>query len=559
MLRFFRTIGGKLSLSIAISIIAILISVSITTFLALKTTNVGLKVYEVGLFEVEQALSIQTEFEAFRGLVARTPAEYDSKKQAAFKKAAEEKLASIKLRLKDISSKGKINKNLEDIENGINLATSSSKQIFKYSANFAQDQANTVLSGDFAKAEKKLNNALKIFLKNAKQTAEHGSEELISLKNQIINYSLLSVITGILVTLITAGLLVRKLGLRLANLNQAMIVLSKGNTDLNIPDTTAKDEIGTMARALDIFKTNAIDVKKMQDERALQTQKAEEDRRKIMNNTANSFDAHVDGIVAKLGGVSDELKMSAELMASISQKTNERTENVTHASKQASTNIQTVAAATEQLSASTSEINRQVSQASNVSQQAVDEVSKASHHMALLASTSEKIGEVTALISDIAEQTNLLALNATIESARAGEAGKGFAVVVSEVKALANETAKATAQISGQIQEIQNVTKQTVSSMDETEKVIAELNKTSTSIATAVNEQKSAIHEIAQSIQKASSDTDSVTRNLNEVNQSAEETGATSNQVLNTADELFQQSELLNKEIEKFIAEVRTG
>ena len=219
--------------------------------------------------------------------------------------------------------------------------------------------------------------------------------------------------------------------------------------------------------------------------------------------------------------------------------------------------METVAAAAEQLSNSITEIGRQVSNSSDVARAAVERTRDADEKIAGLTEASQRIGEVLGLITDIANQTNLLALNATIEAARAGEAGKGFAVVAAEVKNLANQTAKATDEISLQIDNIQNVTGETVDAIKEINRTIGQIGESSTAISAAVEEQDAATKEIAVNVEQAAVGTSEVTRNVALVTQGAQETGAAASQVLSASGELAKQSSLLETEVRSFLERLR--
>ncbi|MBL8642663.1 MAG: methyl-accepting chemotaxis protein, partial [Rhodospirillaceae bacterium] len=232
---------------------------------------------------------------------------------------------------------------------------------------------------------------------------------------------------------------------------------------------------------------------------------------------------------------------------------------VAAASEQASTNVQTVAAATEELSSSIQEISRQVAESTRVVSQAVQEATKTKDLVRGLDEAAGRIGRVVALITDIAEQTNLLALNATIEAARAGEAGKGFAVVASEVKNLATQTAKATEEIGGQIEGIQNATKSSVDAIERIFDTIEKVNGISTTIASAVEEQGAATKEIARNVEQAASGTKEVSTNIVGVTQAAGETGQVSTQVLEAAKELARQSTTLRTEVDTFLTDIKAA
>ncbi len=345
----------------------------------------------------------------------------------------------------------------------------------------------------------------------------------------------------------------------LVRMTTAMRKLADGDLEVEIPARERKDEIGDMSNAVQVFKDNAIRARALEAEQEQQKLRAEEEKRRMMHELADDFDASVGGIIETVSAASTELNATAQAMSSIADETSNQSAAVSAASEEAASNVQTVAAASEEMSQSIAEINQQVSQASDAAKQAVMEVEKTGAQMESLAATAETISGVIGMISEIAEQTNLLALNATIESARAGEAGKGFAVVASEVKGLAGQTAKATEEIVSQVNEIQEATKQAVVSMTDIGKIIKQVDETSAAIAAAMEEQGAATQEIARNVQEAASGTEEVTRNITGVNQASQEAGAASGEVMSAAGELSQQSEKLKAEVDRFIAQIRTG
>ncbi len=355
-----------------------------------------------------------------------------------------------------------------------------------------------------------------------------------------------------------AFLIIRTITGSLRNLTSVMERLAEGDLEVDLPDVRG-NEIGEMAASVQIFKDAAIE--KIENERRQEVadRQAEEEKRQMMQNLADDFDANVGGIIDTVNSASTELNSTAQSMSAISEETSNQAAAVASASEEAASNVQTVAAASEEMASSVGEINRQMVQASEASNRAVETVGRTSTQIANLAETAGSIGEVVKMISEIAEQTNLLALNATIESARAGEAGKGFAVVASEVKELASQTAKATEGINQQIEEIQAATNDAVVSMSEISEVIGQLNETSATIAASMEEQGATTQEISRNVQEAAAGTREVTENITGVTKAAQESGSASNQVTAAAGALSQQSELLKTEVGKFIAQVRAG
>ncbi len=385
--------------------------------------------------------------------------------------------------------------------------------------------------------------------------ADHSEAKIAELK--MVEWILL--VVGALVGAAIAFFTTRAIAGPVVGMTETMKNLAEGNLNTEVPSQDRKDEIGDMASAVQVFKDNAVRNKELEADQEAQKQHAEEEKHAMMNAMADDFDNNVGGIINTVSSASAELESTAQSMSSIAEETSSQSAAVSAASEEAATNVQTVAAASEEMSHSISEINQQVSQASAAAKQAVEDVEETGQQMEALATTADNIGEVIKMISDIAEQTNLLALNATIESARAGEAGKGFAVVASEVKELASQTGKATEQIGEQVAEIQSATKQAVVSIANIGNVIRQVDETSTAIAASMAEQGAATQEIARNVQEAASGTEEVTRNITGVSQASQEAGAASSQVMSAAGELSKQAEMMKTEVNKFIAQIRTG
>jgi len=327
---------------------------------------------------------------------------------------------------------------------------------------------------------------------------------------------------------------------------------------VEIPATDHKDEVGDMAKAVQVFKDNMIEADRLAEEQR-KAQEAQIARAKRVEDLCKAFDATSTEAVKSVASAATELESASEAMSATAEQTTRQSSAVAAASEQASANVQTVASAAEELTNSISEISRQVSQASQIASGAVRQAEETNVKVQGLAQAANKIGEVVALITDIAEQTNLLALNATIEAARAGDAGKGFAVVASEVKNLANQTAKATDEIGAQIAGVQTSTREAVAAIEAIVKTITEIDSISASIASAVEEQGAATQEIARNVEQAASGTQEVTSNIAGVSQAANDTGSAATQIQGASAELSRQSESLRTEVEKFLVNVRAA
>ncbi len=342
-------------------------------------------------------------------------------------------------------------------------------------------------------------------------------------------------------------------------MTEAMTRLAGGDKAVPVPALDNKDEIGDMARAVEVFKRNALEMDRLQAEQEVQKRRAEEEKHRAMNALADGFDTEVKGVVNTVSSAATEMEATAQAMSSAAQQASRQATVVSAASEEASASVQTVASAAEELSSSISEIARQVAHSARIAEQGAEAATRTNAVVLGLAEAADRIGEVVKLISDIASQTNLLALNATIEAARAGDAGKGFAVVANEVKTLANQTAKPTDDISRQVSGIQAATGDAVGAIREIGAIITQINEISSTVAAAVEEQGAATQEIARNTQQAAIGTEEVSKNITGVTEAAGETGQAAGQVLSAAGQLAQEAEVLRGKVESFIAKVRVA
>jgi methyl-accepting chemotaxis protein len=346
----------------------------------------------------------------------------------------------------------------------------------------------------------------------------------------------------------------------LAGLTSGMKELAGGNFDVVLPGLDRKDEVGDMAHAVSDFKVKAEEKAREEAEAKIrQDEVVARQRKQDMQKLADGFEQAVGAIVQTVSTASGELETAARTMTSSADQAQELATTVAGASEEASANVQSVATATEELSTSIREISRQVQESTRMATDAVGQAHSTTARVSELSKAATRIGDVVDLINTIAGQTNLLALNATIEAARAGEAGRGFAVVASEVKALAEQTSKATGEISQQISGIQAATEDSVGAIREISGTIEKLSEISATIAAAVEEQGAATQEIARNVQQAASGTHQVSSNIADVQRGAAETGSASSQVLSAAQTLSTDSGRLRSEVTKFLASVRAA
>jgi len=368
-------------------------------------------------------------------------------------------------------------------------------------------------------------------------------------------------ISGLVFLIIGGGLAGVGLGVirPMTRMTDVMARLAGGGLDIEIPSLKRSDEVGAIARAVQVFRENALRVQAMESEQAGLKVRAEEERKVAMSRVADGFEQAIGKIIEAVSSASSEIELAAGSLTRTAETSHKHTAEAASASDRSSANAQSAAAASEQMASSVTEIGRQVKQSEDITHAAVRQAEQTNERIAELSQSAGRIGEVVKLIAAVAEQTNLLALNATIEAARAGEAGRGFAVVASEVKALAAQTAKATEEIGAQITQMQSATQQSVAAIKAIGGTIGQISEISTAIAAAVEQQSSATQDIARNVQQSAQGAIEVGGRLADVSRGSADTQAAAEQVHSSARSLSREGNSLKLEVGKFLQTIRAA
>ncbi|RVU36584.1 methyl-accepting chemotaxis protein [Hwanghaeella grinnelliae] len=377
--------------------------------------------------------------------------------------------------------------------------------------------------------------------------------EVFSEVNSVI-VTKIGVVLAIMILIGIAGIFVaRRMSGPIVNLTDVMRKLAAGNTNVEVPAADRRDELGEMGRAVEVFKTNALENARLAGEQQRLEQESAAQKAESLRVMAEKVEVQVEDAVGFVSGLTTKMSANASEMTDASANVMSSAQTVAAAAEESLVNADSVASAADQLSSAITEIAERVAHSTSIASSAAQSAEKTRDIVTSLSKAAEDVGSVIQLISEVAEQTNLLALNATIEAARAGDAGKGFAVVANEVKGLASQTQKSAAEITTQVGQMQSITSQAVKAISEIVATIEEVNNVSAGIAAAVEEQSASTREIAENVSQAAAGAREVSERIADVSQEASKVDEISGSVAEHSTSLSDSITKLKGELVKVI------
>jgi len=553
-------ISTKLTGTVVASLIGLCVMGMIAVFAARTIQSLGRDLYADSDHLANIELTMAVDIERAIGDVNSAPSELDLAQLKVRQAHFSGLLADIQKLLNEPENSGNATLRTEMAQISQRLATfaGASKKVFDLAAAFAQPDAIAALTGQVVPAAAAMQDALHRF-HDAADVQDSAKVAAMEATTTTVTEVVIGLAGSIVVALLALAYAVVTRGVvrPMTALNRIMIALARGDKAVEVPYLGRADELGEMARAVEVFKRNMIEAEQIAAQQAA-ARDARSRRQDAMERHTQVFGTSVTGVLATLTGSADSMRRAASAMAEASASVHQEAAATSDGAAKSSQDLTSVAAAVEELTSSFVEISRQVATAATVSRQAVQRAEASQDSIRGLEDSTARIGDVVKLINDIAGQTNLLALNATIEAARAGDAGKGFAVVAGEVKALAAQTAKATADIASQIEMVRKATGITIVAVNEIGGMISQMDEVAVAIAAAVEQQSVTTREIATSVQGVTNATVRSAAAMSQVVVVADQAGAATEQVNTGAAEIGQETQRLRTEVDRFLAAVQT-
>ncbi len=539
---------------------ATVVAMAVASFIYVQKTETLLSRLDLATETIQTHMESDMMHDAIKGDVYHAMASSLNKNIEEIKKSAEDFQDHYKTFLEDLNKNKErdlpddIRAALDKIEPALHAYGNEANEIIRFTLQnqgVMPDMQKFLES--FSYLEEANENVTDLVLAWKSEIKEQGFSMSKTVSSVSSVLALVTILTALSIPLFARSTIFKPQG----KLTHTMHELIGGNLAVDVAGTQRKDEIGEVARAVEVFKQNALKIKAMQEEQERMKAHAEEQRKEAMNQLAHDFDSRTKGIIANLISSSEKMKTSARDMDQVSKSTAEASAAVAAAATEADANVQGVAAATEELARSSEEIARQISAAARKTGDTTREAEQTSVVVDELSALAVSIGEVVGSIENIANQTNLLALNATIEAARAGAAGKGFSVVADEVKKLATETSQKTQEIGSAVNKVQDAISRSVAAMNRIIENIREVDGVTGAIASAVEEQTAATAEIQRNIAQASTGTQQVAEIIIQVQKSAATGEEASQHVLQGVEDLSAKAGDMSGQIKEFLTEIR--